>query len=1519
MSDPNHPTSVSTGKEIGEISQAATTHQRDNGAATEKDGIYEQAAKNSSASSVTVGDNGKQAEVAAEDTIGEIRFSQSQEEELTDLARLMSRSSVYTHDITETQNPFVDPEADPELNPSDERFMVGKWLKNMLQVKSRDPDRYPNRTAGVSFKNMNVYGYGTALDYQGDVGNVWLKALGGIKSALGMGNKIRIDILRNFEGLVKSGELLVVLGRPGSGCSTFLKTIAGETHGLYIDEGADIQYQGISWDQMHKNFRGEVIYQAETETHFPQLTAGQTLYFAARARTPANRLPEVSRQQYALHMRDVVMATYSLSHTINTKVGNDYIRGVSGGERKRISIAETTLSGSPLQCWDNSTRGLDSATALEFVKSLRLSAKYSGNTAVVAIYQASQSIYDIFDKAIVLYDGRQIYFGKADDAKRYFVEMGFHCPDRQTTGDFLTSLTNPAERQVRQGFERLVPRTPDEFVKRWMDSQERQTLLVDIDTYNNEFPLGGQQLEKFQHSFSATKPKSSRANSPYTLSYLMQVRLCMWRGFERLKGDMAMTLTSVFGNIIMSLIISSVFFNLSDDTSSFFSRGALLFFAILMNAFASALEILTLWQQRPIVEKHSKYALYHPSAEAISSIVVDLPAKAVTSIVFNLVLYFMTNLRRTPGHFFVFYLFSVTTTLTMSHVFRTIGAVSRTLAQAMVPSSIFILALVIYTGFTIPMRDMNVWFRWINYINPIGYGFESLMVNEFHDRRFDCHPTNMVPSGPGYTNAPGESVICATAGAEPGLPYVEGDAFINVSYSYFASNLWRNYGIIVAYLVFFLFTYLAATEYIRAKPSKGEVLVYQRGKIPASVKASQAKKIADPEEGALEKRMTIEENAQAAVGAIVKQTSIFHWEDVCYDIKIKKADRRILNHVDGWVKPGTLTALMGVSGAGKTTLLDVLANRVTMGIVTGEMLVDGQLRDDSFQRKTGYVQQQDLHLEISTVREALEFSAFLRQPASTPHAEKIAYVEEVIKMLGMEEYANAVVGVLGEGLNVEQRKRLTIGVEIAAKPDLLLFFDEPTSGLDSQTAWSICTLMRKLADHGQAILCTIHQPSAMLMQEFDRLLFLAAGGKTVYFGDLGKNMDTLIKYFENKGAHKCPPTANPAEWMLEVIGAAPGSRTDKDWPEIWMNSPERSEVRRELALMKEELSQKPQAPRLAGHGEFAMPLWYQYLVCQKRMFQQYWRSPEYIYSKTALCTIPTLFIGFTFYKEPNSLQGLQNQMFSIFMFMMVFPNLVQQTMPYFVTQRSLYEVRERPSKAYSWKAFILSSIIVELPWNTLMAVISFFCWYYPIGFYQNSILTDSVNERAGTMFLLIWIFLMFGSTFSSMIIAGVEQAETGGNIAQLLFSLTLIFCGVLATPETMPRFWIFLYRVSPFTYFVSAVLSTGVANAPVNCSPIELLKLSPPDNQTCASYLGPFMEMAGGRLLTPNSTTACEYCPMSDTNGFLTVLGIHFEDRWRNIGILFVYIAFNIVAAVSLYWLLRMPKGKGLGKKEKKE
>lgn len=207
-----------------------------------------------------------------------------------------------------------------------------------------------------------------------------------------------------------------------------------------------------------------------------------------------------------------------------------------------------------------------------------------------------------------------------------------------------------------------------------------------------------------------------------------------------------------------------------------------------------------------------------------------------------------------------------------------------------------------------------------------------------------------------------------------------------------------------------------------------------------------------------------------------------------------------------------------------------------------------------------------------------------------------------------------------EGLNVEQRKRLTIGVEMAAKPALLLFLDEPTSGLDSQTAWSICALLRKLADNGQAVLCTIHQPSAILFQEFDRLLFLAKGGKTVYFGEIGEDSKILIGYFERNGSLKFGAGDNPAEKMLEVIGAAPGSDNTIDWPVVWKDSQERQAVKAHLAELKATLSLKPLSSEPTALDQFAAPFGVQMRTVLVRVFQQYWRTPSYLYAKTALCT-----------------------------------------------------------------------------------------------------------------------------------------------------------------------------------------------------------------------------------------------------------------------------------------------------------
>ncbi|RBQ82100.1 hypothetical protein VDGD_09104 [Verticillium dahliae] len=1439
------------------------------------------------------------------------------------LARKYSHTS---HKLPAGTNPFLAAQQeDSFLNPASANFSARSWAKAVVEMVNANGQGF--RKAGVAFQHLNVYGFGQATDYQKDVANIWLSLAGMARSLVGGGQR-RIDILRSFDGIVRNGEMLVVLGPPGSGCSTFLKTIAGEMNGLHSDQSSYFNYQGVTAKEMHTNHRGEAIYTAEVDVHFPQLSVGDTLTFAARARQPRH-LPEgLNKNDFSSHLRDVVMAMFGISHTVNTRVGNEYIRGVSGGERKRVTIAEAALSGAPLQCWDNSTRGLDSANAVEFCKTLRLETELFNTTACVSIYQAPGSAYDLFDKATVLYEGRQIFFGRADEARQYFVDLGFYCPPRATTPDFLTSMTSPQERIVRDGFEGRTPRTPDDFATAWRNSPNYKALQAEIEEYKTQHPLNGPDAEAFRAHKHAQQAKGQRVKSPFTLSFMQQVQLCLWRGWQRLIGDPSITVGSLIGNTVMALIIGSVFYNLQDTSASFFQRGALLFFALLMNAFASALEILTLYAQRPIVEKHSRYALYHPSAEAVASMLVDMPYKLLNCLVFNITLYFITNLRREAGAFFFFLLISFFTVLAMSMIFRTIASSSRTLSQAMVPAAILILILVIFTGFVIPTPYMLDWCRWLNYVDPLAYAFEALVVNEFHNRNFIC--TNYVPStdpAAGYESVSNDNRVCTAVGSIPGNDFVNGDAYASLSFGYEWANRWRNFGILIAFMLGFLVVYMVAAEFVSEKKSKGEVLVFRRGYKPSAFNEKHAQD--DPEDMVRVGPVTTAERARVAekgqdAGFIQRQTSIFHWNNVCYEVKIKKETRRILDNVDGWVKPGTLTALMGVSGAGKTTLLDCLADRTSMGVITGEMLVDGYQRDTSFQRKTGYVQQQDLHLETTTVREALNFSALLRQPAHVPKAEKLAYVDEVIKLLDMEEYAEAIVGVPGEGLNVEQRKRLTIGVELAAKPPLLLFVDEPTSGLDSQTSWAILDLLEKLTKSGQAILCTIHQPSAMLFQRFDRLLFLAKGGRTVYFGDIGENSRHMIAYFERISGTTCPAEANPAEWMLEVIGAAPGSHTEVDWFEAWRQSPEYAATQAELQRLKDERApQDPSSSKedTASYREFAASFGTQLYEVTHRVFQQYWRTPSYIYSKAALCILVALFIGFVFFDAPNSMQGLQNQMFAIFNILTVFGQLVQQTMPYFVIQRSLYEVRERPSKVYGWKIFMLSQIIVELPWNSLMAVLMYVCWYYPVGLQNNAIAADQTTERGVLMFLFLLIFLLFTSTFTDFIIAGFETAEAGANIANVLFMLCLIFCGVLANPDTLPGFWIFMYRVSPFTYIVAGMLSVAVANTNVVCADNELLSIVPPSGESCSDYLGPWMEQFGGYLTdaTINSTSECQMCTMDKTNTFLNSLNIDYADRWRNFGIGWAFIIFNVFAALGLYWLARVPKKGGLFGKKKQE
>lgn len=465
-------------------------------------------------------------------------------------------------------------------------------------------------------------------------------------------------------------------------------------------------------------------------------------------------------------------------------------------------------------------------------------------------------------------------------------------------------MTSHQEQVVRPGAN--APRSPDEFARAWMRSQHRAHLNAEIDQYLVQFPFDSEHYDRFLASRRVDQANSQREGSPFNLSYWQQVKLTLWRSWILLKSDPSMTLTMLFTNLFMSLITASIFYNLSNTSESLTRRGTLLFFIILSNAFGSMLEIMTLYAKRPIVEKHNRYALYHPSAEALSSMIIDLPYKTVNALICNITLYFMCNMRREAGPFFFFLLVVYIITLTMSMMFRLMASLTKTIAQALAPASVILLIICLYTGFAIKIQYMQVWLGWLRWVNPVHYGFESLMTNELVGRMFEC--VSFVPTGPYYSSIEASERVCTVPGSTPAANFVSGTSYLETSYGYQNAHKWRNVGIMITFCIAFCVGHLVAAELVASERSKGEVLVFTRKGMKKHTR--QVEDIETTTDNRLSKEVVAGHGAYGSTANIEKATSVFHWQDICYDVKIKDETRRILNHVDGWVKPGTLTALM---------------------------------------------------------------------------------------------------------------------------------------------------------------------------------------------------------------------------------------------------------------------------------------------------------------------------------------------------------------------------------------------------------------------------------------------------------------------------------------------------------------------------------------------------------------------------------------------------------------------------------
>ncbi|RDW93714.1 putative ABC transporter [Aspergillus mulundensis] len=1365
--------------------------------------------------------------------------------------------------------------------------------------RKANSDEEQTRHHGVVWKNLTVKGVGLGAAIQPTNADIFLGLPRLIKGLLTRGRKgtsagsapLR-TILDDFTGCVRPGEMLLVLGRPGSGCSTFLKTIGNQRSGYKSVEG-DIHYGGTDADTMVDKYRSEVLYNPEEDLHYATLTVRETIMFALKTRTPDkdSRLPGESRKDYQETFLSTIAKLFWIEHCLGTKVGGEIVRGVSGGEKKRVSIGEALVTKASVQCWDNSTKGLDASTASEYVQSLRSLTNMAHASTLVALYQASENLYKQFDKVLLIEDGKCAYFGRAEHAREYFENLGFECPPRWTTPDFLTSVSDVNARRVKKDWEDRIPRSAEDFQRAYRNSEAYKENLRDIEDFE-------QEVKEHEEEREEARRKAPKKN--YTVPFHQQVMILTERQFKIMYGDRGTLIGKWSILTFQALIIGSLFYNLPTTSAGTFTRGGAMFFVLLFNALLALAELTDVFAHRPVMLKHKSFSFYRPSAYAVAQVVVDVPIIFIQVTLFELIVYFMANLQRTPSQFFINFLFIFTLTMTMYSFFRAVGAFCGSLDVATRITGVAIQILVVYTGYLIPPWKMHPWFKWLIWINPVQYAFEGIMTNEFYNLDIQCIPPQIVPDGP---DAQSGYQTCAVQGSTPDQLVVQGSNYIRTAFTYSRSHLWRNFGIIIAFFIFFVALTMLGMEL--QKPNKGgsSVTIFKRGEAPKEVEKAveQKEKPNDIESGSQSNPSngaTSDESGEGVEG-IARSESVFTFQNVNYTIPVSGGKRQLLKDVQGYVRPGRLTALVGASGAGKTTLLNALAQRLDFGVVTGDFLVDGKPLPRSFQRATGFAEQQDIHEPTATVRESLRFSALLRQPKEVPIQEKYDYCEKIIDLLEMRPIAGATVGAGGTGLNQEQRKRLTIAVELASKPSLLLFLDEPTSGLDSLAAFNIVRFLRRLADAGQAILCTIHQPSAVLFEMFDDLILLKSGGRTVYNGELGQDSSKLIEYFEKNGGKKCPPNANPAEYMLEVIGAGNPTYKGQDWADVWADSENCKNLTVDIDKIIETRRNNEKERNKDDDREYAMPIWTQIMTVTKRSFIAYWRTPEYNIGKFALHIFTGLFNTFTFWHLGNSYIDMQSRLFSVFMTLTICPPLIQQLQPRFLHFRGLYESREANSKIYNWTAFVTSAILPELPYSIIAGSIYFNCWYWGIWFPRDSF-------SSGFTWMLLMLFELFYVSFGQFIAAISPNELLASLLVPCFFTFIVAFCGVVVPYMAMPTFWqSWMYWLTPFHYLLEAFLGVLVHNIPMQCVEREESFFSlPPDQNSCQSYASSFLSQpSASGYVRDAGNNMCAYCQYSDGDQFATNFNVYYSHKWRDYGIFWAFVMFNFAAVFALSWL----------------
>ncbi|XP_024972594.1 pleiotropic drug resistance protein 1-like isoform X2 [Cynara cardunculus var. scolymus] len=1188
--------------------------------------------------------------------------------------------------------------------------------------------------------------------------------------------KRHITILDDVSGVIKPSRMTLLLGPPSSGKTTLLLALAGKL-AKELKSTGKVTYNG---HELHEFVPERTsAYISQNDVHIGEMTVRETLAFSARCQGVGSRyemLAELSRRekdanikpdpdidiymkaaategQEASVVTDYTLKLLGLDICADTMVGDQMIRGISGGQKKRVTTGEMIVGPSKVLLMDEISTGLDSSTTFQIVKSLKQFLHILEGTAVISLLQPAPETYDLFDDIILLTDGKIVYQGPREHVLEFFESMGFKCPERKGVADFLQEVTSKKDQQ-----------------QYWMrrDDPYRFVTAKEFAEAFQSFHVGRKLGDDIATPYDKTKSHpAALTTEKFGLNKKELLKACTDREILLMKRNSFVYFFKLFQLLVLSLITLTVFFrtemhrNNPDDGGLY--TGAL-FFGVVMIMFNGMSEISMTIAKLPVFYKQRDFLFYPSWAYALPSWVIKIPVSFLEAGLWTVLTYYVVGFDPYVARFFKQYLLLLLVNQMSSALFRFIGALGRNMIVANTFGSFALLLVFALGGFVLVREDVKKWWLWGYWSSPMMYAMNGIVVNEFlgHSWRRPWNDTTL-----------GKTII------ESG--------------GFFAEAYW--YWIAIAAMIGFILVFNLCFALSLA-------LLDPFGKTQSNAATEDS-----TDAGAIElaPRSADDGSQTKKKGMILPfEPHSITFNDVKYSVDMPQEMKEqgvnedrllLLKGVSGAFRPGVLTALMGVSGAGKTTLMDVLAGRKTGGYIEGDIRISGYpKKQETFARISGYCEQNDIHSPHVTVYESLLYSAWLRLATDVDEKTRKSFVDEVMDLVELNPLRDALVGLPGvNGLSTEQRKRLTIAVELVANPSII-FMDEPTSGLDARAAAIVMRTVRNTVDTGRTVVCTIHQPSIDIFEAFDELFLMKRGGQELYVGPVGRHSCELIKYFEDiDGIAKIKDGYNPATWMLEVSTSAQEMALNVDFTEIYRNS---DLYRRNKALIAELSVPRPGTQDLYFPTQYSQSFLVQCIACLWKQRWSYWRNPPYTAVRFAFTTFIAVMFGTMFWDlggKKNDRRDLVNAMGSMYaatLFLGV--QNASSVQPVVDVERTVF-YRERAAGMYSALPYAFAQVLVEIPYILSQTGVYCVIVYAMIGF-----------EWTAAKFFWYTFFqlccLLYMTYYGMMTVAITPNANIAAIIAASFYGLFNLFSGFIIPRPSIPVWWRWYYWGNPLAW-----------------------------------------------------------------------------------------------------------------------